>query len=76
MAYAVCRIENHDAEAIIDTGARGCIVNKNSSDEPTRMTITVANGVEATSLGKVKAVPVRFGEATIPISAIVANATS
>ena len=45
-------------------------------DKPTRMTITVADGVEATSLGKVKDVPVRFGEATIPISAIVTNATS
>ena len=59
-AYAICRIENLDVEAIIDTGAGGCIVSKNllnrlgwGIDRPTKKTIIVADGVEATPLGEV-----------------------
>ena len=58
--YAVCRIENYDVEAIIDTGAEGCIVSKNlldrlgwGIDKPTKMTIIVADGVEAIAKSRI-----------------------
>jgi dUTP pyrophosphatase len=77
-AYTICRIENLDVETIIDTGSGGCIITKTlldrlgwKIDAPTRMTIIVADGIEATPIGKVKDIPVRFGEATIPTNAIV-----
>ena len=79
-AYAICHIENASANAIIDTGAGGCIISKPlvdrlgwSIEEPTRMAFTTANGETATPLGKIRDIPIRFGNATIPVDCIVVD---
>ena len=82
-AYTTCQIEDKIVQAIIDTGAGGCIMSKALLDrlgwgieEATKMTFVVADGATATPLGKVRQVPVRFGGTTIPIDVIVTQTTS
>src|SRR5579864_2483373 len=66
-AYATCEIEGVMAEAIIDTGARGCIMSKHLLDrlgwhinKRTNQTFITADGTTAVPLGKVTDVPVQF----------------
>ena len=82
-AYTTCQIEGCVVNAVIDTGAGGCLISKNLLDrlgwqieKPTKMTFVTADGTTSVPLGKVEDVPVRFGEATIPVDAVVTEATS
>src|SRR5271163_2547131 len=82
-AYAVGTIENIPVEFVIDSGARGCMIAKEtldhlgwSIDAPTNQTFTTTNGATAVPLGKVREVPVRFGEITIPVDMIVVQTTT
>ena len=82
-AYTMCQIEDCVVEAIIDTGAGICLISKPmlerlgwSIEEPTKMRMIVADGTKAIPLGKVKDVPVRFGNCTIPTSMMVTESTT
>ena len=83
-AYATCQVEDHIVEVIIDTGAGIGLISKDLLDklrwhieEPTNLTLVVADGKEATPLGMVKDIPVRFGNCTITVDkALVTQSTT
>ena len=82
-AYAIGTIENVPIEFIVDTGAGGCMIAKETLDRlgwgieaPTTLTFTTSTGHDAVPLGKVREVPVRIGEITIPIDMIVVQTTT
>ena len=82
-AYAYGQIEGINVCFIVDTGAGFCLMSEQlmkrlgwSIQAPTKITLLVADGAEAVPLGKVKQVPVKFGNATIPIDACVTHSTT
>jgi gag-polyprotein putative aspartyl protease len=82
-AYAIGTIENVPVEYIIDTGAGGSMMSDElrkrmgwAIDCPMNQTFTIANGAIAVPLGKVREVPVCFGEVTIPIDMIIVQTTT
>src|ERR1700677_1732158 len=79
-AIATCTIESIPFEAIIDSGAGGCIIAKKALDRlgwgielPTSLNFTTSGGNRAVPLGKMKDIPIRFGDITIPVTMLVVD---
>ena len=71
-AYVNCSIDGKIFEAIVDTGAGVNIMSEDTMhrlgyfiDEPTKRTVITVNGESVTPLGRLKDVPITFGDMTI-----------